>query len=223
MKTLLKFLTLLLIVNFFTGCTPKLKALLNATCPSAISTGSTYDNDNPIEEDVLLTKAKSTRENKDNKFFLSYSVGAGVNLPIAERLSLESGLLLSGKGNKTKTGTGNSTFETKLKLNYIDIPLLARYELGAGGFNVFGGLQPSILLSAKNKFETNGNSETVNVKDQYKTLDVAASIGVGYNFDNGIGLNLGYDHGLTKINNSEHSLDIKNRMLKLGISYVILK
>lgn len=228
LKKITPIFVLFLLAVPFTGCrsyldlNPEVKALLEATCPSTISTYGGHD-EGPTDEGGAMVKTKSSSINEDNTLFLSYSTGVAVTFPIAEQFSFESGLYLSGKGNKTATGSGSNALKAKLSLTYIDLPLLANYQFGESGFNVFGGLQPSVLISAKNKIDFEGNSDSQNVKDQYKTLDIATSIGVGYNFENGIGLRFGYSHGLSNIEKEESGLKTKNRTLKLGVSYVFTK
>ena len=159
-------------------------------------------------------------------------IGVDVFSPISKRLSLQSGLRFAGKGNKTSFesegdgGEGAYSFEDKIRLNYLDMPLLARYRIGEGGFSVYGGVQPSLLLSAKQKSEGTGSEgQTTDAKDSYKSLDMAGSVGVGYAFGNGLNVNLGYDHGLSNIAKSDAlgMGKIQNRTIKLTLGYTLGK
>ncbi len=55
--------------------------------------------------------------------------------------------LLSQQGHAAQDDFSNS-----LNLLYLNIPLMARYNLGYN-LNVHAGIQPGILLSAKSKFQ----------------------------------------------------------------------
>ena len=157
--------------------------------------------------------------------------GIDIISPINPQFSLESGLRFAAKGNKTSfdsSGDGFEgeaySFEDKTRLNYIDIPVLARYQIGGNGFSVYGGVQPSLLLSAKQKSEGTGSEgQTTDVKDSYRTLDMAGSLGVGYQFKNGIRLNMGYDHGFSNIAKGDAfgMSKINNRTFKIGIGYAL--
>lgn len=162
----------------------------------------------------------------DGSAIIGPQVGVTVLSPINERLSLEGGLRYAGKGNKTSfedsDGEENYNYSDKTRLNYLDVPLLARYKVGQGGFGVYAGVQPSLLLSAKRKSEGTGSeNQTADVKDSYKSLDMAGSVGVGYAFGNGFQINAGYDHGFTNIadNNSFGTGKIRNRTFKLTLGY----
>jgi hypothetical protein len=220
MKTTIKFLTLLLLVIFFTSCAglldSKLQAKVDALCPATIST-SNYDT--PSGEDSVLKSTSAANNNEDNEFFLSYRVGIGTEVPINDKFSFQPGLLLAGKGNKANS----LGFEEKINLTYIDIPLMLNYKLGESKFSVNGGLLPSFLVNAKRKTKVNGTEDSQKVTDQFNTFDLAAIIGAGYHFDNGFGLNIGYDHGVTNINKSNDdfgsAFKAYNRVLRLGLSY----
>ena len=166
-------------------------------------------------------------ENSNNGgALLGPQLGIDLIAPINEQLSLESGLRFAGKGNKTsfegQESEGAYSFEDKIRLNYLDVPLLARYQLGKGGFSIYGGVQPSLLISAKQKGEGTGSeSQNTDVKDSYKSLDMAGSIGMGYEFTNGLRVNLGYDHGFANIadNSAFGAGKINNRTFKLSLGY----
>ncbi len=162
----------------------------------------------------------------DGSALLGPQVGVTVFSPINERLSMEGGLRYAGKGTKTSfdgsDGEENYSYSDKTRLNYLDVPLLARYQVGQGGFSVYAGVQPSLLLSAKRKSEGSGTeSQTTDVKDSYKSLDMAGSVGVGYAFGNGLRLNAGYDHGFANIANNDAfgAAKIRNRSFKLTLGY----
>lgn len=157
--------------------------------------------------------------------------GIDVISPINPQWSLESGLRFAAKGNKTSFDSDSDSFEgeaysfeDKTRLNYIDVPVLARYQIGGNGFSVYGGVQPSLLLSANQKSSgSESENQSMNLKDSFKTLDMAGSLGVGYQFKNGIQLNLGYDHGFSNIakSNAFGMGNINNRTFKLSVGYAL--
>lgn len=62
-----------------------------------------------------------------------------------------------------------------LGMNYLVLPLTARYQ-NRNGFLAEAGVQPALLLSAKDKSSTN----TGDVKDNFNSFDMGLVIGVGY-------------------------------------------
>ncbi len=73
-------------------------------------------------------------------------------------LKLQFDFLYSQQGHGSDTGDG------ELNLSYINIPILARYEMSYN-INVNAGLQVGFLLSAKSKFQ----DQKFDVKDQFNT------------------------------------------------------
>jgi len=161
--------------------------------------------------------------NSSGESTIGFQLGVDFIIPVNDQVSAETGLRLARKGSKSSFGDADYSFEDKVLSTYVDIPLLARYKIGQKGFSVYGGLQPSVLLGAKRKSKVDGSSSSQKVTDQYKTLDLAGSIGVGYQLDNGIKLNLGYDHGFVNIskNNDFGGSKINNRTFKLMVGYVL--
>lgn len=166
----------------------------------------------------------------DGSSLTGLQLGVDALAPLTNQLLLEGGLRYAAKGNKTSFDDGgefegeNYSFEDKTRLNYIDLPILARYRLGNSGFSAYGGVQPSLLLSAQQKSSGTGSADqSMRVTDSYKTLDFAGSLGIGYQFQNGIRLNLGYDHGFSNIAKSDAfgAGAINNRTFKLSVGYTI--
>lgn len=179
-------------------------------------------------------KEKSEIGNSDTKrkAILGFMVGVGMNKPINEHLSIESGVYLTQKGSKSvdegfSDGEEFYSYSDVLKMLYIDVPLLAQYTLfesDEGGLAFYGGVQPSLLLNAKqtNKTANSENKETVT--NFFKKFDVAATLGVGYLFPNGISIHARYDHGLTDINvdstpNGSNYFKTYNRVFKFSVGY----
>jgi hypothetical protein len=102
---------------------------------------------------------------------------------------------------------------SKAKVNYINIPVLAQYMF-ANGFRLQTGPQLGILTSAKGKV---GDVE-VDVDNAYKSTDIGWAFGAGYLFPgSGIGVDARYNLGITDI--SKAPQDLKNRVWQFGLFY----
>lgn len=169
---------------------------------------------------------------EDNSSRLGVQVGARAFLPINPNFALESGLGFATKGSKSGFDYGGDggefggegfSSETSTNLSYLELPVLARYQFNNSGFNAFGGVQPALLLSAKQKFEETGQeSQSQDVKDNFNNLDMAAVLGVGYQFNNGIMVNASYDLGMANIvaDNVMGLGTRSNRSFKISLGYI---
>ena len=101
----------------------------------------------------------------------------------------------------------------KLKLNYVNIPLLAQY-MTADGFRLQTGPQLGILASAKQKF---GDVE-FDADDDVSTVDFSWAFGAGYLFHSGFGIDARYNLGISNISDDE-SFEARNRVFQLGVFY----
>jgi hypothetical protein len=148
---------------------------------------------------------------------------------------LEAGLYYSMKGCKYKGemydyegGTGMTYNLVRIKdLKYIDLPLLARYYINEN-LSVFAGPEFAFLLSAKVRDKPEGGeTEVIDVMDEYKGFDFLVALGLAYMLNNGLQIQLQYDHGLSNIsdygNGGESYYTIKNRVLKLSLAIMLSK
>ena len=135
------------------------------------------------------------------------NVGAFVNIPVSTMFSFQPEVLYSMEGAK------EDVFDTKIMLNYVNIPLMLKYT-DASGF--FGELGPQIgfLTSAKSKI--NGN--TADIKDLFKSTNFSLGIGAGFNFTPSVGVGLRYNLGLSNISEDTND-DVKTGNFSIGIHY----
>lgn len=227
MKKLLKLTIALLFILF----------LLNGCCSgkNKIWFGSGGDNCKPRTSATSGAIFSNINEGGDyggdtNESKLGVQLGANVLMPINQNLRLETGLGYASKGSKSSYSSqdGEESFsqEDKLNLSYLEAPIVLRYQFNNTGFNVYGGLQPALLLGAKQKSEASGSpSQDMDVKDRFKGFDTSAVFGVGYEFNSGFMINAGYDLGLMNIAESTDfgNSTIKNRAFKISLAYIFGK
>jgi hypothetical protein len=139
---------------------------------------------------------------------------AGIDLPVwsfNDQLNIRSGGLLSFQGGGWQEGD----LEGRVNLWYINIPVTLKYQL-PGGFYAQAGLQPGLLLGAKDKYQ----GSTFDFMDEMKKLDLSVPLIIGYNFKNNIGVNLRIAPGINDITSDEDEKD-RNFVMGLGITYGI--
>jgi len=136
----------------------------------------------------------------------SFHIGGVVEIPISEKFAIQPELLYSGQGAKSEydASFGDSIVigKEKFKLDYINIPIMAKYYI-FDGLSVEAGPQFGILISAKNEYEESGfegdESGEDDVKDFYNTLDIGLVFGSSYRLNNGVFFSARYVIGLTDI------------------------
>lgn len=103
---------------------------------------------------------------------------------------------------------------TRLKLNYINVPIMLQYMFN-NGFRLEAGPQVGFLIKA----ESETNKTETNIKDDIKTVEFGLGFGIGYiHTPTGFGVDARYNLGLSKIN--ENGSDkLTNRGIQLGVFY----
>ena len=119
---------------------------------------------------------------------IGFVVGTELEYQATDLLGLSAGLLYSQRGCKVDD---NGT----LKLDYINIPLLANVYV-AKGFAVKLGLQPGFLINDKAKVSDSGVSVETGLGDLSKNFVLSVPVGISYEFSN-IQLDARYNWGVT--------------------------
>jgi hypothetical protein len=136
-----------------------------------------------------------------------FHVGGYLTLMFTEHLGLQPELLYSGQGAKS----GSS----KLKLNYVTVPILFRFNVNSV-LSFHAGPQFGVLTSAKLK---NG-SNSVDYKDNYKSSDVGIAIGTTVDLPMKLNFTFRLIKGLSDINNVDNStVKVKNFNIQLSVGY----
>lgn len=141
----------------------------------------------------------------DSGMNTDFHFGVMAELSITDKFSFQPELLYSGQGFSTDQNT--------ILLNYINVPLIAKYYL-TKGLSLEAGPQIGFLISAKN--------ENVDIKDQIKSFDFGVNLGVSYKFDNGLNFGARYNFGLSDINDiSGFTNKNQNAVFQLSIGYFL--
>lgn len=164
---------------------------------------------------------------------IGFTAGAEAGYQVSKAFAVTAGLLYSQQGKERDGSLTASDLtikdKSKLKLNYLNVPILANVYLFKG-FAVKAGIQPGFLLSAKNKYNVDATGlaaaldkhNEVDAKDHCNTFDFAIPVGVSYEFYN-IVIDARYNIGVTKVNNSKEKTDesFRNGVFQLTVGYKI--
>lgn len=143
---------------------------------------------------------------------IGFHVGGYVDIPVSGIFSIKPEVVWSTQGAKLENATGG---ETDYKLNYINVPVLAKFDLGAAYIEV----GPQFGFKAG---EDIGNT-TIN--DFAKNLDLSGAIGLGINSGRGFGIAARYFAGLSKVSDFEFGStkpDYKHSVFQLSLTYNFL-
>jgi len=177
----------------------------------------------------------SEDSNEEADCLLAVLFGVDVVLCDRGRLRFSTGMNYTGTGSKYKSGEeggegGGYSFENKEMLNYLNIPVEARYEFGAGKIKPFvrGGGTFGILLSAKSKTKTNfngrENEDETNIKKQKKSTNLGLNLGGGVSFPLGKFRGVAsvrYLIGLTNIVKDDRMPSAKTRDLSYAVGIAL--
>ncbi len=166
----------------------------------------------------LVTKGKT-----------GFHVGTYVNIPIGETFSFEPGLQYSKKGYSIKGDFQIPVLKylglnvgAQVQSHYIDIPLPIKANVYKG-LQVYAGPQVSYLVrsSLNAKLGILGISifnRGFGITERFNRVDMGLIGGVGYQFDNGLNVQAGYDYGLSKLDKNDN-YDVYNRVIKVSVGY----
>ena len=168
---------------------------------------------------------------QDSQFKPGFVFGGFAAVALSDKFTFQPELLFSFQGTAYRDYyNGNDDFYYKqqnLNLNYLQIPLMAKYYV-AKKFSLEFGPQFGFLLSAKrNTFnyaiigeDDNYNTHSIDVKDNFKTFDFGLNIGGGYDFNDKWGINLRYNFGLNNAaQNDGTNYTANNQVLAVTGSY----
>jgi Outer membrane protein beta-barrel domain len=140
-----------------------------------------------------------------------FHVGLLGHIHLSSQFAVQPELVFSSQGAKYNIG-GN---DTKLKLGYINLPVMFQYMFD-NGFRIQAGPQLGFLVNSKSEV----NDKETNINSSYKAVDFGLGAGVGYiHSPSGFGVDARYNFGLSDINKNS-SVKSTNNGLQVGVFYL---
>ncbi len=174
---------------------------------------------------------------EDTKSLIGAHLGGFAEISISEKFAIQPELLFSIQGAKSEYSESDIDYsyseETKTKLNYLNVPLLAKYYV-ADKFALLAGPQFGILMSAKEDYEfsetlsgtTDSGSESIDAKEFYKSLALSFNLGASYSITENFFVDARYNLGLssiakdyTDVFGDSTSFKINNNVFQFSIGY----
>ncbi len=158
-----------------------------------------------------------------------WHVGTYVNIPISNTFSFEPGLAYSKKGYSIKGDVQIPVLKilainagAQVQQHYIDMPLVLKANVYKG-LQVYAGPQISYLvrstLNAKlGVLGINIFNRGFGITERFNKVDMGLTGGIGYQFENGLNVQAGYDYGLSKLDRNDNYLAY-NRVVKVSVGF----
>lgn len=143
---------------------------------------------------------------------IGFHVGGFANFKVSQKFSIQPELVYSTQGGKVDEPGDDA----KIRFNYINIPVMLKYELVKGLDAQFG---PQFGFAVTRKFKRGDVTRDVN--DDYKGFDFGLGLGASYQFPaTPVGIDARYVFGLSRLDDNGDA-KIFNRVFQLGITYVL--
>jgi len=159
----------------------------------------------------------------DAKALASFQAGFIGDVSLCEFVSLQPGLLVTGKGSKSQSGepTDATYFKATTNPIYLEVPLTLVFKFGAnGGPNFFAGAGPylAIGIAGKNKTEGKFLGASFSSEDDIVWSDDDATT-LNYEEGAGFGIMKRFDYGL----NGTAGIDLKKAVLSVNYGWGLAK
>jgi hypothetical protein len=134
-----------------------------------------------------------------------------------DMVSFRAEVNFSMQGANWEEDWGQGLVSGTTRLNYINIPIVVRYQLEGGFFGEIG-IQPGFLVSAKDKYE----GMTDDWMEYMNKIDFGIPVEVGYEFKNNIGVGVRVVPGISNIYSDDEAKD-RNLVGSLRVTYTFNK
>ena len=159
-----------------------------------------------------------TDDADDENVLFGFNAGVYATLPVSDFVAIQPELLFTTRGSELEYNNALFQGNTKLKLNYIELPLLVRVNI-TKNFNIHAGGYASYMVSAKSTGDGDFEFEDQYDTDDFNKFDAGLAGGIGVDFSP-LSVGLRYNYGLTTIvKDGDDSSDLKNSNLSLYLSY----
>ena len=167
-----------------------------------------------VKGGVNLATINGSIDSPDSR--TSFHAGMFAEFPVAEIFSLQVEALYSGQGAQLEF-EGTDGDKAELQLDYINVPVLAKFYLFKG-FSVEAGPQFSFLVN--DEIDSNPNSNDGDAptpfRDNLKTFEFGVAGGVTFQTDLGLFATARYIQGITDI---ADDVNVQNSVFQIGLGY----
>ncbi|MBV8327402.1 porin family protein [Chryseobacterium sp.] len=179
-------------------------------------------------------------QDDEDKMKAGFHAGVFVNIPVAQKFSIQPELLFTQLGAKTEERFSytynNTTYrknaDYKTNLNYLVLPVVVQYNI-LPQLYVEAGPEFGLLLGGKSKGDETQSSKTGSVvvtttesfseklpMDFYNRFNFGIGMGAGYYFTQNFAVTARFTAGITNIlKNADDGYKVRNNALQIGVAY----
>lgn len=167
-----------------------------------------------VKGGVNLATINGDIESPDSR--INFHAGVTAEFPVAEIFSIQMEALYSGQGAEFEY-EGSDGDKAELQLDYINVPVLAKFYIFKG-FSVEAGPQFSFLLNDEIDSNPNSNSgdSPTPFRDSLKTFEFGVAGGLTFQTDLGLFATARYIQGITDI---ADDMNVQNAVFQIGLGY----
>lgn len=153
----------------------------------------------------------------------SFNLGLLAEIPVSDKFSVQPEVLYSGQGFDLESKS--NARDAEYQLDYINIPVLAKYYL-TDGLSLEAGPQVGFLVNSEIDTNPRGDGGDVPLnEDQFNKVDLSLALGASYKFRGGFFVNARYNFGLSDVYDDSFSnffsnSDVKHSVLQGGIGFM---
>lgn len=155
------------------------------------------------------------------------TVAGLANIPVNESFSIQPEVHFIQKGYKFELEFFGEVTETTAKLNYLEVPIHAKYAFGNENLRFFILAGPAIGFALGGEVEQCDGGDCISEdiefddNDGFNRLDLGLSVGAGMNIGSNFFVDLRYVLGITNLSEDDAD-DIKttNRGIQIGVGYM---
>lgn len=155
-----------------------------------------------------------TNANFDTEGLVGFHAGAIVGYKINDNFSIQEEFLYSTQGAKIKGGLMDGE---DVKLSYVTVPILLKYKTNFGLYLEAG---PQVGILVDEDFTSLGINSDVKFAEK---IDGGVSGGIGYQFQNGLGIGARYYMSftdVTKIKTTGINNNFQNNTAQISLFYI---
>lgn len=157
----------------------------------------------------------------DNKIKVGFNAGINAEIPLADEFYIQPGLLFTTKGAKADNNS-----DTKVNINYLELPVTFLYKPILGDGKLLLGVGPYAGYAIGGKVKTNNGdvdlefdselsgAEILKYGYTFRRFDFGGNLLVGYEFNNKFSAQLNAQLGLANISPEVDGLDKKDYKTK---------
>lgn len=153
---------------------------------------------------------------EDAKSRIGLATGLELEYQASDIFSLSIGSIYSMQGVKKEKIIGNKEYSTTIKLDYINVPIMANVYV-ANGLAVKLGVQPGFKVNSEitQKSTERKVIRKATMDPAIESFDLSIPVGISYEFSN-LQIDARYNWGLTKVFKNR---DYKNSVFQITLGY----